>query len=73
MFEELQEIVWSYTGNRDVTITNETLLLSDIGLNSIELIDMLSEVEERFDIEILDRAISRLRTVQDLLDYLSEQ
>ena len=71
MLERLQEIVRNHSGNLEAVITRESVLLTDIGLNSFELIDMLCEVEESFDIEISDRAISELKTVQDVLDYIS--
>jgi acyl carrier protein len=70
MIEELQELVRQYTDNKEVTITADTILLNDLGLNSYELVQLVSDLEERFDIEIPDRAISDFKTVYNVLDYI---
>ena len=71
MLEKLQEIVRECTGNQDLTITGETLLLIDLGLNSYELVEMVCKIEEEFNIEIPDRVISDFKTVQNVMDYIT--
>jgi acyl carrier protein len=72
MLEKLQEIVRQHT-DEEIVITGEMVLLADLGLNSYELVQLVCEVEEQFDIEIPDRQISGFKTVQDILDYLAAQ
>ena len=71
MLEKLQEIVRQHTDDDKVVITGSTVLLSDLGLNSYELVELVCEVEEVFKVEISDRAIRGFKTVQNVLDYLS--
>jgi len=73
MSDELQELIRQYTGNEQATVTGEMILVTDIGLNSIELIELLCEVEQKFNIDIPDRALNRFKTVQDVLDYIVAQ
>ena len=47
------------------------VLLTDLGLNSYELVELVCEVEDKFDVEIPDRAISRFITVQNVIDYIA--
>jgi len=71
MIEKLQEIIIHYTADKDIQIKEDMVLLTDLGLNSLELIEMVCEVEEAFEVEIPDKVISSLKTIKDLMDYLS--
>ena len=72
MLEKLQEIIRKYTDAEEIVVTADMLILSDLGLNSFEVVEMICEVEETFNIEIPDRAISGFKTVQDVMDYIAE-
>ena len=54
-------------------ITPEAELSSDLGINSIELANLIMICEERFDISIDDDDIHKLVTVGDVVAYLEEQ
>ena len=71
MLETLQEIIRSYTDDEEIVISGDMVLLIDLGLNSYELVQLVCEVEERFGVEIPDRAISEFKTVQDVVDYIA--
>ena len=73
MIEKLQEIVRSFTDDEAVVITGDTVLLTDLGLNSYALVEMVCRVEEEFGIEIPDRKIRTFKKVQDVLDYIAAQ
>ena len=72
MLEKLQEIIRRYTDDENIVITGEMVLLTDLGLDSFALMQLVNEVEEVFKIEIPDRAVSRLKTVQNVLDFITE-
>ena len=71
MLEKLQEIVRKYTDDEGIIITGEMVLLTDLGLNSFELVEVICEVEEAFGVEVPERAISKLKKVQDVLDIIA--
>ena len=73
MIEKLTEIVREYTGSEDIVLTEETNLLTDLGLNSFDLVNMVVEVEDAFDLEIPDRVIKDFRTVGDVIAFIDEQ
>ncbi len=52
------------------TITPDQALREDLGLNSLDAIELMFKVEEEFDLEIPDADLQRLRTVGDLVSYL---
>ncbi len=52
------------------TITLQQSLREDLGLNSLDAIELMFKVEEEYDIEIPDPDLQKLRTVGDLVSYL---
>jgi len=70
LLDDLRKIVRTFT-NTDIAITPATVLRSDLGLNSYELVQLVCAIEDQYNVEIPDRTISRLRTAQDLLDFLA--
>ena len=71
MMDQLQEIIRRYSKDKDILIREDMALLTDLEFNSLELVEMVCDVEEEFDVEIPDRVIRDFKTVQDLLDYIS--
>ncbi len=51
-------------------ITMEAELSNDLGINSIELADLVMICEDRFGIEINDDDIRKFTTVGDVVNYL---
>ena len=51
-------------------ITMEAELSNDLGINSIELADLVMLCEDKFDIEINDNDIRKFTTVGDVVAYL---
>lgn len=51
-------------------ITMEAELSNDLGINSIELADLVMLCEDKFGIEINDDDIRKFTTVADVVEYL---
>lgn len=73
MLEQLSEIIKSYTGENDIVIDKNTVLLNDIGLSSYDLVQLVCSVEDEFDIEIPDKEIHTLKTVGDVIEFIERQ
>ena len=73
MIEKLTKIICEHTGNNDITITTDTVLIADLGLNSLDLVNLACIVEDEFDIEIPDRAIKDFKTVGDVIAFIEKQ
>lgn len=71
MFETTVSILEEYC-ETDCEITMESALVDDLGLSSLDVINIVVEFEEEFDIEIPDRIIPTLRTVGDIVKLLEE-
>ena len=72
MFEKLVEIVKEYIDIDESVITLESNLLTDFGVDSFTLSEIVCAVEDEFDIEISDRKMHELKTVGDVVNYIEE-
>lgn len=55
------------------TIQASHKLREDVGLNSLDAIELIFKVEEEFDIAIPDSDLQQLVTVGDLIDYIDSR
>lgn len=70
MLEQIQEIMQAFLGDSIAPIDRDARLYTDLGLKSLDLINIVGMIEDKFDIEIPDEALRGFATVKDLLDYL---
>ncbi len=69
MLEQITDIISNYV-DLEEPITEETSLRGDLGMSSLDLINLAVEVEDTFDIMIPDKEINGMNTVKDLITYL---
>ena len=70
MFEKIKEILVEEMQVDPENVTMEAELVNDLGVNSLELADLILLCEEKFDIEINDEDIHKFITVADVVAYL---
>ena len=71
MFEQVKDLLVDELSVNPADITPAAELVNDLGINSLELADLVLMCEERFNIEIGDDDIHKFITVGDVVDYLS--
>ena len=73
MFENLKQfIVEEFKVNPD-DVTPEAELVGDLGINSLELADLVYLCEERFNVVIDDEDLHNFSTVGDIVAYLEKK
>ena len=72
MFEKVKGILVDELQLNEADITMEAELVNDLGVNSLELADLIMVCEEKFNIEINDDDIRKFITVADICDYLEK-
>lgn len=73
MLEQIERIIREYTEDNIISINENTVLLADLGFNSLDLVNLACNVEDEFDIEIPDRAIKDFKTVGDVIAFIEKQ
>ena len=72
MLEKVKEILQNYTEIPTSEIALGSDLVKDLGLNSLDVMNIVVAFEDEFEIEIPDRAISGMAKVEDIVKYLEE-
>lgn len=73
MLEKVRNILEEYVDVPKEQITMETNLLNDLGLSSLDVVNMIVAFEDEFEIEIPDRKLSEIVTVGDVVKLLQEE
>lgn len=72
MFDKVKSILVDELQLKEADITPEAELVNDLGINSLELADLIMVCEEKFKIEIKDEDIRKFTTVGDICAYLEK-
>ena len=70
MFDRVKDVLVTNLQIDEKDIKPEAELVNDLGINSLELADLVLVCEEEFDIEIDDSSIRNFVTVGDVVTYL---
>ncbi len=70
MFDKFKELLMNELQIKEEMITPDAELSSDLGINSIELADLVMICEEQYDISIDDEDLHGFITVGDVVAYL---
>ncbi|WP_413998345.1 acyl carrier protein [Flavobacterium sp. W1B] len=73
IIEQLKIIVKPYVQNQDAfsNLTEETDFINDLRINSANLVDVILDIEEKFDIIIDNKEMERMINVKASLDVIS--
>lgn len=72
MLEELKEIICEYVEVDADCISPESRFIEELGFNSYDFMSMIGEIEDRFDIEVEEREVIKVKTVGDAAAYIQE-
>ena len=72
MFEDLKKFLVEELRVDPEDITMDAELAGDLGINSLELADLVYLCEEKFDVVIDDEDLHNFNTVGDVVNYLEE-
>ncbi|MDD6619543.1 MAG: acyl carrier protein [Eubacteriales bacterium] len=70
VFEKLKTILSEQLDIDENSITPDSLLVEDLGADSLDAIDIVMSVEDEFKIEVPDEIIEKIETVGDILNYV---
>lgn len=70
--EQLKEIIAVYVPEKEIldNLTLEHDLINDLKINSAHIVDIVLDVEEKYDIMIEDDAIMQMGTIGQAIDII---
>jgi acyl carrier protein len=77
ILRDLKSMMGEYMAKEDKVnlehITDDTNLMTDLNMDSIDLVDIVIQVENKYGIEIKNEAISGLNTLGKCLDAIESR
>lgn len=74
IFKDLVEIITPYCKNDAIKkISKETRFIDDLGINSARLVDIVIDIEDKFNVAIDDESADQIRTIGDAIAVIEKQ
>ena len=70
VFEQIQKILAQQFDRDESEITEDTLIVEDLGADSLDVYELLMTIEDEFELEVPDEEIENIRTVADVVNYI---
>lgn len=70
--ERVKQIIVDKLGVTDEEVTNEANLITDLGADSLDTIELIMEFEKTFDVHISDENTEKIQTVGDMVNAIVE-
>ncbi len=68
--EKVRDVISNQLGVSLNEVVPEASFVDDLGADSLDLVELVMAMEEQFGVEIADEDAEKLRTVQDVIDYV---
>lgn len=73
MIDRLIALIKEYKNDYSLTIDENTVLVSDLEFDSFDLVQLICEIEEEFDVRIPDKALKNFITIGDVAKYIESK
>ncbi len=70
--KRLKEMIIKQMGVRESAVTLESSFVNDLGADSLDIVELVMELEDEFDVNIPDEDAEKILTVGDALKYINE-
>src|SRR5277367_2369268 len=71
--ERVIEIVCENLGVNKDQVTRNTKFIEDVGADSLDIVELVMELEEEFEITIPDEQAEKIKTVGEAIDYIEKE
>ena len=68
--ERVKKIVVEQLGVKEEEVSNESSFVDDLGADSLDTVELVMALEEKFDIEIPDDQAEAIATVNDAIKFI---
>lgn len=70
VFDKIRDIIVDQLDVDAEEVTAEASIIDDLGADSLDVVDLISSVEDEFDVEIPDEKVEGIKTVGDIVAYI---
>ena len=72
VLEKIRDIICDQLELEEEDVTMDSVLLEDLGADSIDLADLVMTFEDEFDMETSDEDLENIKTVADIVKFIEE-
>ncbi|MFU0824489.1 acyl carrier protein [Clostridium sp.] len=73
LFEKVRKIMAEQLGIGEEEIKLESNFQDDLGIDSLDIFEVIMELEDEFDVQIPNEDLENLKTVEDLVNYIQSK
>ena len=73
VFDEIKEILVEQLSVKESDIEMSSHLAEDLGADSLDAIDIVMSIEDRYEIEVPDEVVVKMKTVEDIVNYIESK
>ncbi len=70
--ERLKEMIIKQLSKDGKPVTLETSFVNDLEADSLDIVELVMELEDEFDVSIPDEDAEKIQTVGDVVKYINE-
>ncbi len=68
---QVKEIIVEQLGVEAEKVTADARFIEDLGADSLDTVELVMAFEDKFSIEVPDDAAEKLKSVRDIIDYVT--
>jgi acyl carrier protein len=72
IFDDVKEVVVEQLNVNPNEVTLEANFVEDLGADSLDVVELVMALEEKFEIEIPDSDAEGIQSVKDVVDYIEK-
>ncbi|DAB32898.1 MAG TPA: acyl carrier protein [Sulfurospirillum sp. UBA11407] len=72
LFDDVKEVVVEQLNVNPDEVKEESKFVEDLGADSLDVVELVMALEEKFDIEIPDTDAEKIATVGDAIKYIED-
>ncbi|MBP5267421.1 MAG: acyl carrier protein [Ruminococcus sp.] len=70
VFDKIREIIVEQLDVDEDKVTTDASITEDLGADSLDVVDLVMNIEESFDLEIPDEEVENIKTVGDIVKFI---
>ena len=70
VFDKIREIIVEQLDVDEDKVTTDASITEDLGADSLDVVDLVMNIEESFDLEIPDEEVENIKTVGDIDKFI---
>ncbi len=73
IFDDVKAVIVEQLSVNESEVKLESRFVDDLGADSLDVVELVMALEEKFEIEIPDEEAEKISTVKDVVDYIENK